>query len=80
MVNASESGSRGRGSSPTRVKPCCVLEQGTLTLQKVLVIPRKRCLCPNMTEKLFNGTLRINQPTNQQGHLFQGNRGTKAKL
>ena len=52
------------GSSPTRVKPCCVLEQGTFTPQKVLVIPRKRCLRPNMTEKLFTGTLRINQPTN----------------
>ena len=51
------------GSSPTRVKPCCVLEQGTFTPQKVLVIPRKRWLCPNMTEKLFTGTLRINQPT-----------------
>ena len=23
-----------RGSSPTRVKPCCVLEQGTVTPQK----------------------------------------------
>ena len=52
------------GSSPTRVKPCCVLEQGTFTPQKVLVIPRKRWLHPNMTEKLFTGTLRINQPTN----------------
>ena len=51
------------GSSPTRVKPCCVLEQGTFTPQKVLVIPRKRWLRPNMTEKLFTGTLRINQPT-----------------
>ena len=51
------------GSSPTRVKPCCVLEQGTYTPQKVLVIPRKRWLRPNMTEKLFTGTLRINQPT-----------------
>ena len=50
------------GSSPTRVKPCCVLEQGTFTPPKVLVIPRKRY--PNMTEKLFTGTLRINQPTN----------------
>ena len=30
------------GSSPTGVKPCCVLEQGTFTPQKVLVIPRKR--------------------------------------
>ena len=53
------------GSSPTRVKPCCVLEQGIFTPQKVLVIPRKRWLCPNMTEKVFTGTLRINQPTNQ---------------
>ena len=32
---------------------------------KVLVIPRKRWLRPNMSEKLFTGTLRINQPTNQ---------------
>ena len=54
----------GGGSSPTRVKPCCVLEQCTFTPQKVLVIPRKRWLRPNMTEKLFTGTLRINQPTN----------------
>ena len=53
------------GSSPTRVKPCCVLEQGTFSRQKVLVNPRKRWLRPNMTEKLFTGTLRINQPTNQ---------------
>ena len=63
MVNASDSGSRGRGSSPTWVKPCCVLEQGTFTLQKVLVIPSKWWLRPNMTEKLFTGTLRVNQPT-----------------
>ena len=97
VVNASDSGSRGRefaphsgvytchlflkgsavawwlmprtpdpevgGSSPVRVNPCCVLEQGTFTPQKVLVIPRKRWLRPNMTEKLFTGTLRINQPT-----------------
>ena len=55
-------------SSPTRVKPCCVLEQGTFTPQKVLVIPRKRWLRPNMTEKMFTGTLRINQPTNQSRH------------
>ena len=31
---------------------------------KVLVIPRKWWLRPNMTEKLFTVTLRINQPTN----------------
>ena len=52
------------GSSPTRVKPCYVLEQGTFTPQKVLVIPRKRWLRPNMTEKLFTGMLRI-KSTNQ---------------
>ena len=52
------------GSSPTRVKPCCVLEQGTFTPQKALVIPRKQWLRPYMTEKLFTGTLRINQSTN----------------
>ena len=49
------------GSSPTRVKPCCVLEQGTFTPQKVLVIPWKRWLRPNMTEK--------NQSTNQPKKL-----------
>ena len=32
-------------------------------LLKILVIPRKWWLRPNMTEKLFTGTLRINQPT-----------------
>ena len=34
VVNASDAGSRVRGSSPTRVKPCCLLEQGTFTPQK----------------------------------------------
>ena len=29
-------------SNPTSVKSCCVLQQGTLTPQKVLVISRKR--------------------------------------
>ena len=33
MVNASDP--EVGGSSPTRVKPCCVLEQGTFTPQKV---------------------------------------------
>ena len=37
---------------------------------KVLVIPRKRWLRPNMTEISFTGTLRINQPTNQQHHIW----------
>ena len=70
VVNALDSGSRGRGLSPTRVKPCCVLEQGTFTPQKVLVIHRKRWLHPNMTEKLLTGTLRINQPTNHLNHAL----------
>ena len=54
------------GSSPTRVTPCCVLEQGIFTPQ----IPRKRWLRPNMTEKLFTGTLRINQSTNLENNMF----------
>ena len=37
--------------------PCCVLEQDTLTSQKVLVIHRKRWIRPDMTENLFTGTL-----------------------
>ena len=41
--------------------PCCILKQDrpTFTSQKVLVIPRKRWLRPNMTEKLFTGSLSI---------------------
>ena len=34
---------------------CCILEQDTFTSQKVLVIPRKRWLHPDMTEKLLTG-------------------------
>ena len=39
---------------------------------KVLVIPRKQWLRPNMTEKLLTGTLRINQPTNQPTNQLLG--------
>ena len=66
-------------SSPTRVKPCCVLEQGTFTPQKVLVIPRKRWLLPNMTEKLFTGTLRI-KSTNQVRFLGLAHSFTSCQL
>ena len=52
-------------SSPTRDKACFVLEQGHIYSPKVLVIPRKGWLHPNMTEKLFTGTLKFNQSTNQ---------------
>ena len=46
------------GSSPTRVAMLCPLARH-IYLPKVLVIPRKWWLCPNMTEKLFTGTLSI---------------------
>ena len=36
--------------------PCCILEQDTFSSQKVLVIPRKRWLSPDMTETLLTGT------------------------
>ena len=36
--------------------PCCILEQDAFTSQKVLVIPRKRWLHPEMTEQLLTGT------------------------
>ena len=40
------------------------LSKDTFTPRKVLVIPRKRWLRPDMTEKLLTGTLSIN--TNKQ--------------
>ena len=40
---------------------CCVLEQDTFTPRKVLVIPRKWWLRPDMTEKLLTGTLSLNK-------------------
>ena len=67
-------------SSPTRVKPCCVLEQGTFTPKSILAIPRKRWLRPNMTETLFTGTLRINQPTNQPFSVYDDNTTETASL
>ena len=36
------------------------LSKDTFTSRKALVIPRKRWLHPNMTEKLFTGTLSFN--------------------
>ena len=47
---------------------CCILEQDTFTSQKVLVIPRKRWLCPDMTEKLLTGTQSLN-PNKQQNKI-----------
>ena len=37
------------------------LSKDTFTPQKVLVIPRKRWLCSDMTEKLFTGMLSLNK-------------------
>ena len=36
--------------------PCCIHEQDTFISQKVLVIPRKWWLRPDMTEKSLTGT------------------------
>ena len=49
---ASDSGARGRGFDPHSGRR---VEQDTFTSQKVLVIPRKRWLRPDMTEKLLTG-------------------------
>ena len=59
MVNTSDSGSRGRGFEPHLGRSVVSLSK-TYVPPKVLVIPRKRWLRPNMTEKLFTGTLSIN--------------------
>ena len=45
----------GGGVRSSLRSPCCILEQDTFTAQKVLVIPRKRWLRPDMTEKLLTG-------------------------
>ena len=37
------------------------LSKDTFTLRKVLAIPRKRWLRPDMTEKLFTGTFSLNK-------------------
>ena len=48
----------------------------TFTSQKVLVIPRKRWLHPDMTEKLFTGTLSKNETKYQEpGAQLEGNLG-----
>ena len=58
---ASDSGAIGRGFDPHSGRCVVSLEQDTFTSQKVLVIPRKRWLHPDMTEKLFTGTLSKNE-------------------
>ena len=53
---ASDSGAIGPGVRSSLGSPCCILEQDTFTSQTALVIPRKRWLRPDMTEKLLTGT------------------------
>ena len=46
---------RDSGVRSSLGSPCCFLEQDTFTSQKVLVLPRKRWLRPDMTEKVLTG-------------------------
>ena len=55
---ASDSGVRGRGFE-TNLRHIVSLSK-TLYSPKVLVIPRKRWLCPDVTKKLLTGTLNLN--------------------
>ena len=41
--------------------PCCALQQDTFPPRKVLVIPRKRWLRPDMTGKVLTWTLSPNK-------------------
>ena len=62
---ASDSGARGRGFY-TYLRRVVSLSKDTFTPRKVLVIPRKRWLRPDMTEKLFTGTLSLNKTKPKQ--------------
>ena len=64
MVNALDSGSKGRGFEPHSGRTMLCPRARRIYSPKVLVIPRKWWLRPNMTEKLFTGTLKI-KSTNQ---------------
>ena len=61
---ASDSGARGRGFD-TYLRRVVSLSKDTFTPRKVLVIPRKRWLRPDMTEKMFTGTLSLNKTKTQ---------------
>ena len=53
---ASDSGARGRGFNPHSVRRVVSLSKLHLPPKKVLEIPRKRWLRPDMTEKLLPRT------------------------
>ena len=55
VVNASDSGFKGRGFEPHSGKTVLCPWARHIYSQNILVIPRKRWLCPNMTENLFTG-------------------------
>ena len=52
---ASDSGARGRGLDPRSGHRVVSLSKMHLPSKKVLVIPRKRLLRPDVTEKLLTG-------------------------
>ena len=60
MVRAPYSVERGRGSILTLVAALCPCAR-RFTPQKVLVIPRKRWLRPDMTEQLFTWMVSKNE-------------------
>ena len=65
VVNASDPRSRGPGFEPHSGQTMLCPWARHIHSPKVLVIPRKWWLRPNMTEKLFTGTLKI-KSTNQK--------------
>ena len=69
VVNTSDSGSRGRGLEPHSGRRVVTLSK-TYLPPKVLVIPWKRWLRPNMTEKLFTGTLSFKQTKTACMHMI----------
>ena len=65
---ASDFGARGRG---LKTYLCQVVSLSkTVYSTKVLVIPRKRWLHPDMTEKLMTWTLSINTPKSKHAFFF----------
>ena len=70
---ASDSESRGPGFDPHRHHRVVSLSK-THLLPTILVKPRKRWLCPDITEKLLTGTL--SQNTHKKKHLTFMNFGS----
>ena len=67
---ASDSGARGRGFDPHSSRLVVPLSKIHLPPEKVLVIPRKRWLHPDITEKLFTGTLSKNKTKQKASKLL----------